>query len=168
MSSSSHVLQETEKFLLQKGLNFSIPSKKLNHAGYLELFYRDIHNLQVISTGDLDFIKTKAKNIALSFFRSYNNVPQHLSKEEFDALKNLRNKQIVIEKSDKGNSIVVVDRNKYIEKMENILSDQSKSQKIALKDDNFLNFITSQKNALIKFIKSLLTRTACLKKHENM
>ena len=95
-------------------------------------------------------------------------MPQHLSKEEFDALKNLRNKQIVIEKSDKGNSIVVVDRDKYIEKMENILSDQSKSQKIALKDDNFLNFITSQKNALMKFIKSLLTRTACLKKHENM
>ena len=72
-------------------------------------------------------------------------MPQHLSKEEFDALKNLRNKQIVIEKSDKGNSIVVVDRDKYNEKMENILSDQSKSQKIALKDDNFLNFITSQK-----------------------
>ena len=95
-------------------------------------------------------------------------MPQHLSKEEFDALKNLRNKQIVIEKSDKGNSIVVVDRDKYIEKMENILSDQSKSQKIALKDDNFLNFITSQKNALIKFIKSLLTRISCLKKHENM
>ena len=95
-------------------------------------------------------------------------MPQHLSKEEFDALKNLRNKQIVIEKSDKSNSIVVVDRDKYIEKMENILSDQSKSQKIALKDDKFLNFITSQKNALIKYIKSLLTRTACLKKHENM
>ena len=72
-------------------------------------------------------------------------MPQHLSKEEFDALKNLRNKQIVIEKSDKGNSIVVVDRDKYNEKMENILSDQSKSQKIALKDDNSLNFITSQK-----------------------
>ena len=72
-------------------------------------------------------------------------MPQHLSKEEFDALKNLRNKQIVIEKSDKGNSIVVVDRDKYNEKMENILSDQTKSQKIALKDDNFLNFITSQK-----------------------
>ena len=95
-------------------------------------------------------------------------MPQHLSKEEFDALKNLRNKQIVIEKSDKCNSIVAVDRDKYIEKMENILSDQSKSQKIALKDDNFLNFITSQKNPLVKFIKSLLTQTACLKKHENM
>ena len=95
-------------------------------------------------------------------------MPQHLSKEEFDALKNLRNKQIVIEKSDKSNSIVVVDRDKYIEKMENILSDQSNSQKIALKDDNFLNFITSQKYPLIKFIKSLLTQTACLKKHENM
>ena len=66
-------------------------------------------------------MKTKIKNIALSSFRIYNNnVPQHLSKGEFDALKNLsQNKQIVIQKSDKGNSIVIVDRDKYIEKMEN-------------------------------------------------
>ena len=41
---SSYVLSETEKFLLRKGLNFSILPKKLNHADYLfnfELFYRD-------------------------------------------------------------------------------------------------------------------------------
>ena len=65
---------------------------------------------------------------------------QHLSKGELDALKN----QIVIQKSDKGNSIVIVDRDKYIEKMENFLSDQSKFQETALKDDNFLNFITKK------------------------
>ena len=66
-------------------------------------------------------MKTKIKNIALPSFRIYNNnVPQHLSKGEFDALKNLsQNKQIVIQKSDKGNSIVIADRDKYIEKMEN-------------------------------------------------
>ena len=34
---------------------------------------------------------------------------QHLSKGEFDALKN-QNKQIVIQKSGKGNSIVIVDK----------------------------------------------------------
>ena len=44
--------------------------------------------LQVLSTGDLDFIKTKTKDIALPSFRTYNNnVPQHLSKGEFDPLK---------------------------------------------------------------------------------
>ena len=83
-----------EKSLLRKGLNFSIPPKKLNHADYLfnfELFYRDICNLQVFSTEDFDFIKTKTKDIALSSFRTYNNnVTQHLSKGEFNALKNLK------------------------------------------------------------------------------
>ena len=42
---SSYVLSEAEKSLLQKGLNFSIPHRKLNHADYLvdfELFYKDI------------------------------------------------------------------------------------------------------------------------------
>ena len=124
---SSYVLSEAEKSLLQKGLNFSIPPKKFNHADYLvnfELFYRDIRNLQVLSTR-FNFIKTKTKDVALSSFRTYNNnVLQHLSKGKFDALKNLsQNKQIVIQKSDKGNSIVIVDRDKYIQKMENVLSD---------------------------------------------
>ena len=45
----------------------------------------------VIYAEDIDFIKTETKDIALSSFRTYNNnVPQHLSKEEFDVLKNLR------------------------------------------------------------------------------
>ena len=98
---SSYVLSEAEKSLLRKGLNFSILPKKLNHADYLanfELFYRNIHNLHVLSTEDLEFIKTKTKDIALSSFRTYNNnVSQHLSKGEFNVLKNLsQNKQIVI------------------------------------------------------------------------
>ena len=46
------------KFCSSEGFKFSIPSKKLNHADYLvnfELFYRDIHNTQALSTEDLDF-----------------------------------------------------------------------------------------------------------------
>ena len=113
-NSFSYVLSEAEKSL-QKGLNFSIPPKKLNHADYLisfELFYRYIGNLQVLSTEDLDLINTKTKDIALSSFPIYNNtVSQYLSKEEFDALKNQsQNKQTVIQKSDKGYSIVKVDK----------------------------------------------------------
>ena len=84
----SYVLSEAEKSLVGKGLNFSIPPNKLNHADYLvsfELFYRNICNLQVLPTEDLDFIKTKTKDMALSSFGTYNNnVPQHLSKGEFD------------------------------------------------------------------------------------
>ena len=58
----------------------------------------------------LPFVKTRIKEVALSTYRNYNNnVPQHLSKEEFLALQNLRkNKNIVIQKSDKGNSAVML------------------------------------------------------------
>ena len=47
---SSHVLTKSEKSLLWKGLNFTIPSKTLEHADYLlpfELLYRDVHNLDI-------------------------------------------------------------------------------------------------------------------------
>ena len=40
--------------------------------------------------------------------------------------------------------------------MENFLSDQSKFQKIALKDDNFLNFITCQEKRIDKIYKKLI------------
>ena len=91
---SSYVLSEVGKSFLWKGLNYSIPPKKLNNTDYLvnfELFYGDIRNLQVLSTEDLDFIKTKTKYTALSSFRIYNNnVPLHLSERESKALKNLK------------------------------------------------------------------------------
>ena len=93
---NSYILSKAEKSLLVKSFNFSIPPIKLNHAHYLAnfgLFYRDLCKVQVLSAKDIDFIKTKTKDIALSSFRIYNNnVPQHLSKGEFNAL----NKQIVI------------------------------------------------------------------------
>ena len=56
-----------EKSLLIRGLQFSLPPKKLNYADYLtnfELFYRSIRNLDVLSNGDLDFVKTKIKDAA--------------------------------------------------------------------------------------------------------
>ena len=78
----------------------------MDYADYLvnfELFYRNIRNLGISSNEDLDFVKTRTKKAALSSYRNYNNnVPQHLSEEEFLALQNLRKKKknIVIQKSE--------------------------------------------------------------------
>ena len=92
---SSYVLSESEKSLLCKGLNFSILPKKVNHADYrvnFELFYREIRNLQFLPREDLGFIKTKTKDSPLSSFHTFNkNVPQILSKGEFDVLNNHTN-----------------------------------------------------------------------------
>ena len=47
-----------------------------------------------------------------------NKVPQNLSKEEFIALQNLsKNKELIIQKSDKGNSVAIVQRQDYLKKM---------------------------------------------------
>ena len=64
----------------------------------------------------LNFIKTKTKDVALSSFCTYdNNVPQHLSKRELVTLKlkkKQKQKQIAIQKSEKGNFIVTVNKDK--------------------------------------------------------
>ena len=47
---SSHVLTDSEKSLLCRGLNFAIPPKTLEYADYLlpfELLHRNIHNLDI-------------------------------------------------------------------------------------------------------------------------
>ena len=109
----------------------------MDYADYLvnfELFYRNIRNLGILSNEDLDFVKTRTKEAGLSSYRNYNkNVPQHLSKEEFLALQNLRkNKNIVVQKFDKGNSVVIVDIADYLDKMVNLLNDTRKFEKVNL------------------------------------
>ena len=77
---------------------------------HFELFYRNIRNLEILSNEDLDFVKTKTKETALSSFREYNKNPQqNLSKEELTALASL-SKNIVMQKSDKCNSVATVDK----------------------------------------------------------
>ena len=111
-----------------------------------------------MSNEDLDFVKTRTKEAALSSYQNYNNnVPQHLSKEEFLALQNLRkNKNIVIQKSDKGNSVVVVDKADYLDKMVNLLNDIPKFEKINLKSDGILNFAISQEKRVDSILKKIV------------
>ena len=89
-------------------MNFAIPPKTLEYADYLlpfELLYRDIHNLD-ITNEKKEVLKTKIKDCAFSSFNSYNEngAPLNLTPEEFAALKSLsKNKNLIIQKSDKGN-----------------------------------------------------------------
>ena len=66
---SSYVRSEVKNSILLKGLIFRTPPNKLNNADdpiHFELFDRDICSLGLLSAEDLDFIKIKTKNIALS------------------------------------------------------------------------------------------------------
>ena len=131
-------LSVTEKSLLDSGLWFLLTSKKLNYADYLtnfKLFYRSIQNLEVLSYGDLDFVKSKIKDAALGSSWFYNaNVLQSLYNQELEALDKLsKNKNLVVQKADKGNSVVLVDRDVYVKHMENVLKDNTKFKKVDVK-----------------------------------
>ena len=93
---------------------------------HFDLFYKIIRNLEVLPNQDLDFVKIKTNETELSSFRQYNKNPQqNLSKKELEALAILsKNKDIVIQKFDKGNAVVIVDKETYIKRMKNVLNDQ--------------------------------------------
>ena len=84
-------------------------------------------------------------------------MPQNLSKEELTALQNLsKNEDLIIQKSDKGNYVVIVQRQDYLEKMNVILSDQNKFGKVSLKDDTLLNFAINQEKHVDKVLKKFI------------
>ena len=70
------------------------------------------------------------KDLGLSFFRLYSkkdNRFENLSEEEYEAFINLQsNNNIIIQKSDHGNSLVVIDRLSYVNEMEKLLNDCNK------------------------------------------
>ena len=124
------------------------------------LLYKNIGNLGILSNEGLDFIKTRTKEVALpSYQNCNNNALQYLSREEFLALQNLRtNKNIVIQKSDKSNSVVNVNNTDYSDNMENLLNDKHKFEKNNLKNAGILSFAVNKEkrvnNIFKKFVAS--------------
>ena len=79
-----------------------------------------------MSDEDLDFVKPETKEAALSSYRTYNNMSQNLSINELIALQKLsQSKDFIIQKSDKGNSVVIADTQGCIKKMNNLSIERS-------------------------------------------
>ena len=77
------------------------------------------------------------------------NPQQNVSEEELAALAYLsKKKNIVIQTSNKGNSVLNVDKETYIKCMRNLLSDQRKFERVTLKNDAFLNFAENQEKCI--------------------
>ena len=66
----------------------------------------------------------------------------NLPKAELDALKSLiRNKEMIIQKADEGNTAILLGRKDYISKMKLILANTSKFKKIQINDSKVLNHL---------------------------
>ena len=118
------------------GLNFAIPPKKLKYQDYLlpfELLYRDVMNEDTVKDS-LNHLQARLKDIGLSSFRAYNRKDhrfENLTPNEYEAFLGLAsNENLIIQKADKGNTVVIVDKLSYVQKMEDLLSDTTKFSKV--------------------------------------
>ena len=91
----------------------------------------------------LRHLKARLKDTALSSFRVYNKKDhrfENLNPDEYAAfIKLANNNDIIIQKADKGNTVVIVDKNSYVQKMEQLLSDTSKFTKVSFNPKHKVN-----------------------------
>ena len=86
---SKRVLSAQKKSILARGLNFSIPPRKLDYVDFLvsfELLHRNVckETIAPESKMDKDFVKTRLKNIAISGLCNYNAPLCVFTAEEFE------------------------------------------------------------------------------------
>ena len=150
-------MSNVEKNVLARGLNFALPPVKLNYGDYLtpfELLFRDVTKLPV-PENILERLKVEIKREAFSSYDNYSFWDElNISKEEHKTLKSLStNKDLIIQKSDKGNSVVLLNRNDYIKRMNEMLSDSSKFKKLDIKPGKGINSLLQQEDRLTNFLK---------------
>ena len=115
--------------MLSKGLNFALPPASLEYSEYLvdcELFFRERLCLET-SHLDRELAFSSFKNCNLS--RKLNN----LTNEEFESLPKLsKNENVVIQKYDKDNSVVLIDTIIYTNGVNKLLDNPREFEKSVL------------------------------------
>ena len=131
---SKYQLNVDEMDLSKNGLEFSIPPRVLKKTDVFSQF----DMIAKFMTQELDDnqtstqLKNKLSQMANSYVYKYK--PSFNSLKKYKILQKLKcNKDIVITHPDKGNGVVILNRDEYIKSMTELISDQKKFRK--LKED---------------------------------
>ena len=94
------------------------------------------------------------------FFSSFGNFKfkdeLNITPDELKALKDLSSrKDILIQKADKGNSIVVLNKRDYVKRMAKMLLDIDKFKKMNVKPWKKLNLLLKYEDKLVSFLKGI-------------
>ena len=107
-----------------------------------EALYRSTTDLSITSHNRERF-KAKQKDIELSSYKLLNDnckYESNLSTEELRFLKTLmRNKTIFIQKTVKGNTVVIINKEKYIQGVKNVISDCSSFITLNIPPEDYIN-----------------------------
>ena len=155
---SNKILTTEDIDCLCHGLKFALPLKKINYyrwfLSFEKLSYK-LKNLPIFdSSGDgFNMIRSGLKSIAFKYFYGFKPSLNQLHNKFYETLQNLRrDNQIIILKPDKGNGIVILNRNDYNEKMDDILKDRSKFKVV---QEDWLKEIVKQEDKINRLATKL-------------
>ena len=81
---------------------------------------------------------------------------ENLSKKELESLKNLgKNPDIIIQKSDKGNSVVILDKKVYLKKMNEMLNINEQFLKFSIQEKKHYNLLINLEKKIREPLKEL-------------
>ena len=147
-------LTDDEKRVLYKGLNFSIEPGLIEFSEFLlpfELLFRE--DMSLIKARLLDTLLTSYQNVP-----SDQDPPENLTPFKLKGFKRLsKNRNIVIQKADKGNTVEILDKCFYISAIEEILNDNSKSSKLdipAVREINHIIKLEKKITSELKLVKN--------------
>ena len=121
-----------------------------------------------MTTSQSSSIKSKLLDTAFTSYNLFGRIRpvSNLNEAELNALENLtKNKNLVIQKVVKGNTVVIINKNDNKTKIKNILSDSTKFKKLEFGDNKQLNFLINSEKKLKDIIKPLYQKE-CLTKKE--
>ena len=124
-----------EKFVLENGLRFSIPFNNLqreNIFSEFEILSAQLKHHKPLCQEKLDICNAKLYSLSHSFTNiKYNSSDFRMLKDCNKAYISLKsNPDLVILKSDKGSSFVLLNKKDYLQKMDDILVDKDKFIKL--------------------------------------
>ena len=158
---SSRTLSDTEKNLLARGLNFSLPQRKLRFCDFLtpfEKFFKLIKKETIATNSgyDEELIKTRIKDIALTGYKTYIPPQSIFSDDELKTIKSLQNdKDIYLIKPDKGNGIVIINRSDYKSRMFDILKDKTKFEQLKMQKSNIYKETVKREDKVRKLLNEM-------------
>ena len=120
---SSKLLSDGEQSLLQKGPKFAVSSSKVLLTKYIAVTKRICDELSENTVGkDCIEIYQKTKEV-LQHFKEKKGHTHNTTKEEWEAIKTLKEDSCVVLTVDKGVALVIMDKSQYIDKCMALLND---------------------------------------------
>ena len=119
-----------------------------------------------VTTDEKNILFAHLKETGLSSLNSYKNkrAEKNISTAEFNALLGLsKRNDLVIQKSDKGNNVVILPKHIYIEKVSDILLDNTKFRKLKVHKNNPLRNILNKEVEVRNAIKDLYAKNKITK-----